>query len=81
MKNDWPQFCGVGQLVKMSESDVGSSKMLSVANVFQKNLTVISSVQNQNPGLNPKEVKRFLRLDPIVDMRKRESGKIKIQRR
>ena len=81
MKNDRPKFGGIGQLVKMSEGDVGGSEMLSGIYVFQENVTVISPVQNQNPGLNLKEVKRFLRLDPIVNMGKRESGKIKIQRR
>ena len=65
---------------KMSEGDMGGSEMLSGTDVFQKNLTVICPVQNQNPGLNLKKVKRFLRLDPIVNIGKRESGKIKIQR-
>ena len=80
MKNDRPQLGGIGQLVKMSEGDMGGSEMLSGTDVFQKNLTVICPVQNQNPGLNLKKVKRFLRLDPIVNIGKRESGKIKIQR-
>ena len=52
MQYDRPKFGGIGKLVKMSKGDVSGSEMLSGAYVFQENLTVVSSVQNQNSCLN-----------------------------
>ena len=75
MQYDRPKFGGIGKLVKMSKGYVSSSEMLSGAYVFQENLTVVSSIQNQNSCLNLQEIKSFLRLNPIINMESESPGK------
>ena len=79
MEDNWPQFSGIGQFVKMSERYVRSSEMLPRVYVFQKHLSVISTIQDQHPGSNFEKVKRFLGRHPVVHVRKGEPGKIKVK--
>jgi hypothetical protein len=79
MEDDWPQFSGIGKFVKMCERYVRGTEMLPRVYVFQKHLSVISTIQDQHPGSNFEKVQRFLSRHPIVHMKKGESGEIKVK--